>query len=84
MAAVVSIDYVLNTLMELPAGALPNEGSADAIRDLLIKSTCREVEAVGEEACRAAAALIEAVVKRMANDATAAAELAGALGQRPC
>lgn len=84
MGAVVSIDFVLNTLMELPPDALAGENGAEAIRELLTASTRREVEAVGEEACRAATALIEAVVSRMADDAHATAELAGAVGQRPC
>lgn len=84
MGAVVAIDFVLQTLMGLPADGLPGENKADAIRELLTASAYREVEAVGEEACRAAITLIEKVVDRMANDARAASELAGAAGRRPC
>ena len=83
MGAVVAIDFVLRTLMDLPADALPGEDRAEAMRELLTASTCREVMAVGEGACRAATALIEAVVDRIADDAHAAAELAAAAGQRP-
>jgi hypothetical protein len=39
------------------------------------------VEAVGEEACRAAITLIEKVVDRIADDARDAADLAGAIHQ---
>ena len=81
MGAVVTIDFVLQTLMDLPADALPGEDKAEAMRELLTASACREVEAAGEEACRAAIALIEKVVERMADDARAAADLAGAIHQ---
>jgi predicted ThiF/HesA family dinucleotide-utilizing enzyme len=84
MGAVVAVDFVLQTLMDLPADALPGENKAEAIRELLTASACREVEAVGEEACRAAIALIEKVVDRIADDASAAADLAGAARHRPC
>lgn len=81
MGAVVTVDFVLQTLMDLPADALPGEDKAEAMRELLIASACREVEAVGEEACRAAITLIEKVVERIAGDARAAADLAGAIHQ---
>jgi len=84
MGAVVAVDFVLRMLMDLPADALPGEGGPEAIRELLTASTCREVEAVGEEAGRAATALIECVIDRMADDAHAAAQLAETLDQRPC
>jgi hypothetical protein len=84
MGTVVAIDFVLHTLMDLPADALPGEDRAEAIRKLLTASVCCEVEAVGEEACRAAITLIEKVVDRIANDARAASELAGAARRRPC
>jgi len=84
MGAVVAVDFVLQTLMGLPADGLPGGNKADAIRELLTASACREVGAVGVEACRAAITLIEKVVDRMANDARAASELAGAAGRRPC
>lgn len=54
------------------------------MRELLTASACREVEAVGEEACRAAIALIGKVLDRMADDACAAADLAGAPWGRRC
>jgi hypothetical protein len=75
---------VLQTLMDLPADALPGKDKAEAIRELLTASACREVEAVGEEACRAAITLIEKVVDRIADDARAAADLAGVARHRPC
>jgi len=84
MGAVVAVDFVLQTLMDLPADALPGDDRTEAIRELLTASACREVEAVGEEACRAATALIEAVIDRIAGDAHAAAQLAQAAGHRPC
>jgi hypothetical protein len=84
MGAVVAVDFVLRTLMDLPAGALPGDDGAEAIRELLTASACREVEAVGEEACRTTIALIEKVIDRIADEAHAAAELAGAAEQRPC
>lgn len=84
MGAVVAVDFVLRTLMDLPADALPGEDRSEAIRELLTVSTCREVEGVGEEACRAATALIEAVIDRITDDACATAQLAGATGRRPC
>jgi hypothetical protein len=84
MGTVVAVDFVLTTLMSLPADALPGEDKAEAIRELLTTSACRDVEAVGEEACRAATALIETVVDRIADEAHAAAQLAQAPGHRPC
>jgi hypothetical protein len=84
MGAVVAVDFVLATLMDLPADALPGEDKTDAIRGLLTAIACHEVEAVGEEACRAATALIETVIERIADDARAAAQLARAPGHRPC
>lgn len=51
------------------------------MRELLIASACREVDAVGVEACRAAITLIETIVDRIADDARAAADLAGAIHQ---
>ncbi len=84
MGTVVSVDFVLQTLMDLPADALPGADKAEAIRELLTVSACREVEAVGEEACRAAITLIEKVVDRIADDARAAADLAGAARHRSC
>jgi hypothetical protein len=84
MGAVVAVDFVLGTLMDLPADALPVADRTEAMRELLTASACREVEAVGEEACRAAITLIERVVDRMADDARAAADLAGAAHHRTC
>lgn len=78
MGTVVSVDFVLQTLMDLPADALPGEDKTEAMRELLIASACREVEEVGEEACRAAIKLLEQVVARISDDARAAADLAGA------
>jgi hypothetical protein len=75
MGTVVAVDFVLQTLMGLPADALPGEDRAEAIRELLTASACREVEAVGEEACRAAISLIEKVVDRIANDAEVVRDL---------
>jgi hypothetical protein len=54
------------------------------MREFLTASACREVETVGQEACRAATAPIEAVIDRIADDAQATAQLAGDVGQRPC
>lgn len=82
--AVVAVDFVLQTLMDLPAEALPGKDKAEAIRELLTASACREVEAVGEEACRAAITLIKKVVDRIADDARATADLAGAARHQPC
>lgn len=84
MGAVVTVDFVLQTLMELPADALLGEDKAEGIRELLTKSASHEVELVGEEACRAAITLIEKVVDQMADDARAAAELAGATHHQTC
>lgn len=84
MGTVVAVDFVLQTLMDLPADALPGEDRAEAMRDMLTASACREVEAVGEEACRAAITLIEKVVNRMADDARAAADLPEAAHHRTC
>jgi hypothetical protein len=84
MGAVVAVDFVLQTLMNLPADALPGEDRTEAMRELLTASACHEVEAVGEDACRAAITLIGKVVDRIADDARAAADLAGAASHRPC
>jgi hypothetical protein len=84
MGAVVAVDFVLQTLMDLPADALPGEDKAEAIRELLSASACHEVEAVGEEACRTTISLIGKVVDRIADDARATADLAGAARHRPC
>jgi hypothetical protein len=84
MGAVVAVDFVLGTLMDLPADALPGENKSEAMRELLTASACREVEAVGEEACRATIALIEKVIDRIADDARATAALARAAYHRPC
>jgi hypothetical protein len=70
--------------MDLPADALPGEDKAEAIRELLTASACHEVTAVGEEAGRAAVALIKKVVDRIADDTRATAELAEAAERRPC
>lgn len=84
MGAVVAVDFVLQTLMDLPADALPGDDKAEAVRELLTASACREVELVGEETCRAAITLIAKVVDRMADDTRAAAGLAGATHYRTC
>jgi len=84
MGSVVTIDFVLRTLMDLPADVLPDEDRADAMRELLTSSVCHEVTIVGEDMCRAATGLIERVTDRMANDVDAAARMADAAGQRPC
>lgn len=84
MGAVVAVDFVLRTLMDLPADALPGADRTEAMRELLTASACREMEAVGEEACRAAITLIEKVVDRIADDARAAADLAGATHHQTC
>jgi hypothetical protein len=84
MGAVVAVDFVLGTLMDLSAVALPGEDKTEAMRELLTASACREVEAVGEEACRATIRLIEKVVDRIADDAGAAPALAGVARHRPC
>jgi len=84
VGAVVAVDFVLQTLMKLPADALAGDDRTEAIRELLTASACRDVEAVGEEACRTATALIETVIDRIADDAHAAAQLARAAGHRPC
>lgn len=84
MGAVVAVDFVLQTLMSLPADVLPGENRAEAMREVLTASACREVELVGEDACRAAIALIEKVVDRMADDAGATADLAKATHHRTC
>jgi len=57
MGTVVAVDFVLQTLMDLPADALPGKDKSEAIREQLIASACYEVEAVGEELCRAAITL---------------------------
>ncbi|HEX6228086.1 MAG TPA: hypothetical protein VFZ41_01330 [Solirubrobacterales bacterium] len=84
MGAVVAVDFVLRTLMDMPEDVLPGENRVEAIRELLTASACQEVETVGAEACRAATALIGKVIDRIADDAHATAELAGAAGQQPC
>lgn len=84
MGTVVTVDFVLRTLMELAGEVLPGEDRVEAMRELLTASACREVEAVGEEACRAATALVAKVIDRIADDVHAAEQLAGAAGQRPC
>jgi hypothetical protein len=84
MGAIVALDFALRTLMDLPADALPGENTSEAIRELLTASACREVEAVGEEACRAASALIQKVIDRIGDEVHATATLSGAVGQRPC
>lgn len=85
MGAVVAVDFVLQTLMDLPADALPGEeGGVEGIRELLSASACHEVEAVGEEACRATIELVRAVIGRIADDAQTTARLAGADGQPFC
>lgn len=73
MGSVVTLDFVLRTLMGLPEDAFPAGAGAEAIREQLTASAYREAEAVGEEACRAATALIRAAVERMADDAGALA-----------
>jgi len=50
----------------------------------LTESVCREVTILGEDACRAAAALIQKVVDRMADDVSVAAQLAEPSSQRAC
>jgi hypothetical protein len=84
MGAVVAVDFVLGTLMNLPADVFPGEDRTEAIRELLTASACRDVEVVGEEACRTATALIEAVIDRVADDARVAAQVAQAAGHCPC
>jgi len=84
MGAVVTIDFVLQTLMNLPADALPSEGGVEGIRELLSASACHEVEAVGEEACRTTIELLRAVIERIADDARTTARLAGTAGQPLC
>lgn len=84
MGAVVTVDFVLHTLLDLPADVLPGEDRTEAIRELLTASACCEVEGVGEEVCRAAIALVASVVDRIADDAHATAQLAEAAGRRPC
>lgn len=68
MGAVVTIGFLLETLMALPAEALPGEGGSEGIRELLVASACREVEPVGEEGCRSATALLRKVVDGIADD----------------
>lgn len=84
MGSAVALDFVLRTLMELPAEALRDEDRSEAIRELLIASACREVEAVGEEGCRAATALIRTVIDRISDDVHVAGQLSRVAGQRPC
>jgi hypothetical protein len=54
------------------------------IRELLVASACREVEAVGEGACRAATALIRDVIDRIADEVEVASQLSTAAERRPC
>jgi hypothetical protein len=84
MGSVVTIDFLLRTLMELPAEALPGEGGSEGIRELLIASACREVEPVGEDGCRAATTLLRNVIDRIADDVDVARQLTMAGEQRPC
>lgn len=84
MGAVVAVDFVLQMLMDLPANALPGRGGAEGIRELLSASACHEVEVVGEEACRATTELLGAVIKRIADDAQATVQLAGADAEPLC
>jgi hypothetical protein len=84
MGAVVAVDFVLQTLMELPVDALPGRGGIEGIRELLTASACNEVEVVGEEACRATTELLRAVIERIAGDAQTTAQLAGADEQPLC
>jgi hypothetical protein len=84
MGSVVAIDFVLRTLMSLPAEVLPGDDKSEAIRELLTTSVYREATAVGEDACRAATALIQKVVERMSDDVDVAARLADASSQRAC
>ncbi len=80
MGAVVAVDFVLQTLMDLPADALPGGGGAEGIRELLTASASQVVEAIGEEACRVATELVRAVIERIADDAQSTAQLARADG----
>ena len=41
MGSVVTIDFLLRTLMDLPAEVLPDEDTAEAMRELLTSSTCQ-------------------------------------------
>jgi len=84
MGSVVTIDFLLRTSMDLPDEVLQGGDRSEGIRELLTASVCREVAVVGEEACRAATALIQKVVDRMADDVDVAARLAEASGQRAC
>ena len=84
MGSVVTIGFLLETLMVLPAEALPGDGGSEGIRELLIASACREVEPVGEEGCRSATALLGKVVRRIADDVEAVRQLSMAGEQRPC
>lgn len=84
MGSAVTIDFALRTLMDLPAEVLPGGERSEAIRELLTASVCHEVMILGEDACRAATALIEKVIGRMADDVSAAAQLAATSGQRTC
>ncbi|MFP5389390.1 MAG: hypothetical protein ACLGG5_08835, partial [Thermoleophilia bacterium] len=63
MGAVVAVDFVLQTLMGLSADAFPGGEGTEGIRELLTASACNEVEAVGEEACRATTELLRAVIE---------------------
>lgn len=84
MGAVVALDFVLQRLCDLPADAFPGEDRVKAIRELLVASASQEVEAVGEDACRRATALIEAVVNRIADDTDATTQLTELAARRPC
>ena len=84
MGAVVAVDFVLQTLMELPTDALPAGGGIEGIRELLTASACNEVEVVGEEACRATTELLRTVIERIADDTQTTAQLVGADEQPLC
>lgn len=84
MGSVVTIDFVLRTLMSLPAEVLPGDDRSEAIRELLTASVYHEATAVGEDACRAATTLIRKAVERMSDDVSVAARLADASSQRAC
>lgn len=84
MGAVVAVDFVLQTLMNLPADALPGGGGVEGIRELLSTSAYCEVEAVGEEVCRTTTELLRAVIERIADDAQTTARLVETDGQPFC
>jgi hypothetical protein len=84
MGSVVTIDFLLRALMELPAEVLPGDGGSEGVREMLIASACRGVEPVGEEGCRAATKLLRDVIDQIADDVDAARQLSMAAEQRPC